>query len=258
MLGGRTAVAALAAVMLALAAPGRTTAALELQQTQNPQEQICRMVDVAARRYELPASFLTRVLWQESRFRTDVTSPAGAAGVAQFMPGTAAERGVGDPYDPAPAIDQAARFLAELAIRFGNLGLAAAAYNAGPQRVAKWLQRSSELPIETQLYLLAVTGRQAEEWRAAPAGVLAAIERRTCLDVTADLGQQLAAPHLSRDSAPARMALWQVRLDKFLEKAVRLQQQRPGTVPVSNTNRAAASLCDRIRAMGVPCAVYER
>jgi len=257
MLGGRTPVAALAAAGLALVIAGRTTAALDVQQTENPQEKICRMVDGAARRYELPASFLTRVLWQESRFRTDVTSPAGAAGVAQFMPQTAAERGLGDPYDPALAIDQAGRFLAELASRFGNLGLAAAAYNAGPRRVAKWLQRSSELPTETQLYVLAVTGRQAEEWKAAPAGGLASIERGNCLDVTADLGH-FGTPRRSTDSAPARMALWQVRLDKFLEKAVRLQQQRPGTVPVSNTNRAAASLCDRIRAMGLPCAVYER
>src|SRR5437763_3826768 len=165
MLGGRTAVAALAAVMLALAAPGRTTVALELQQTQNPQEQICRMVDVAARRYELPASFLTRVLWQESRFRADVTSRAGAAGVAQFMPGTAAERGLADPYDAASAIRQSARLLAELATRFGNLGLAAAAYNAGPARVWKWLHAQSGLPTETQLYVLAMTGRRAEEWR---------------------------------------------------------------------------------------------
>jgi hypothetical protein len=256
MLGGRTAIAAFAAAMFAVVIAGRTTAAFEPQQTGNPQEQICRMVDVAARRYDVPGSFLTRVLWQESRFRTDVTSPAGAAGVAQFMPQTAAERGLGDPYDPAPAIDQAGRFLAELAARFGNLGLAAAAYNAGPQRVAKWLQRSSELPTETQLYVLAVTGRQAEEWRA-PAAALASIERRSCLDVTADLGH-IGTPRRSTDGAPARMALWQIRLDKFLEKAVRLQQQRPGTVPVSNSNRGAASLCDRIRAMGAPCAVYER
>jgi len=177
--------------------------------------------------------------------------------VAQFMPGTAAERGLGDPYDPALAIDQAARFLAELAARFGSLGLAAAAYNAGPQRVVKWLQRSSELPTETQLYILAITGRQAEEWRAGPAGERAFIERGNCLEVTADLGH-IGVPRRWTDSAPARMALWQVRLDKFLEKAVRLQQQRPGTVPVSNSNRAAASFCDRIRAMGLPCAVYER
>ena len=256
MQGGRTPAAALAAAVLALIIACRTTAALEQQQTENPQDKICRMVDAAARRYELPVSFLTRVLWQESRFRTDVTSPAGAAGVAQFMPQTAAERGLGDPYDPAPAIDQAARFLTELAARFGNLGLAAAAYNAGPQRVAKWLQRSSELPTDTQLYVLAVTGRQAEEWRA-PAPGLDTVERGNCLDVTTDLGH-IGALRRPADSAPARMALWQVRLDKFLEKAVRLQQQRPGTVPVSNANRAAASLCDRIRAMGLPCSVYER
>src|SRR3954451_1071374 len=92
---------------------------------------ICRMVDRAAAAHRLPAGFLTRVVWQESRFRSDARSRAGAEGVAQFMPGTAAERGLTDPTDPEQAIAHAASFLAELAVRFGNLGLAAAAYNAG-------------------------------------------------------------------------------------------------------------------------------
>ena len=109
------------------------------------------MVDGAAAANRLPAAFLTRILWQESRFRTDVISPAGAQGVAQFMPQTAAERGLADPYDPGPAIAQAARLLAELGGRFGNLGLAAAAYNAGPARVAKFLGAQSDLPEETRM-----------------------------------------------------------------------------------------------------------
>ena len=53
-------------------------------------------------------------------------------GVAQFMSGTASERGLADPFDPATAIPASAKLLAELARRFGNLGLSAAAYNAGP------------------------------------------------------------------------------------------------------------------------------
>src|SRR5438445_4482414 len=130
---------------------------------------ICHMVDGAAEANRLPAAFLTRILWQESRFRTDVISPAGAEGVAQFMPQTAAERGLADPYDPGPAIAQAARLLAELGGRFGNLGLAAAAYNAGPARVAKFLHAQSDLPEETRLYVLAVTWRPDEEWRVSAA-----------------------------------------------------------------------------------------
>src|SRR5207253_5929855 len=83
---------------------------------------ICQMVDGAAAANRLPAAFLTRILWQERRFRTDVMSPAGAQAVAQFMPQTAAERGLAEPYDPGPAIAQAARLLAELGGRLGNLG----------------------------------------------------------------------------------------------------------------------------------------
>src|SRR5207302_8031716 len=85
---------------------------------------ICHVVDGAAEANRLPAAFLTRILWQESRFRTDVVSPAGAEGVAQFMPQTAAERGLANPYDPGSAIPHAAQLLAELGARFGNLGLA--------------------------------------------------------------------------------------------------------------------------------------
>src|SRR6266446_10148822 len=102
---------AVAMVLVAgvLAAP--PAAALD---TASLRQAICQMVDGAAEANRLPAAFLTRILWQESRFRTDVISPAGAQGVAQFMPQTAAERGLVDPYDPGPAIAQAARLLAEL------------------------------------------------------------------------------------------------------------------------------------------------
>ena len=86
-------------------------------------------------------------------------------GVAQFMPGTASERGLADPFDPATAIPASARLIAELARRFGNLGLAAAAYNAGPNAVASWLGGTGAMPIETQDYVLAITGHDIEEWR---------------------------------------------------------------------------------------------
>jgi len=119
--------AALATAILSLT----VTPILAAETAVNPRQLICHMVDQAASTNRLPASFLTRILWQESRFRTDVTSPAGAEGVAQFMPRTAAERGLANPYDPAPAIAHAARLLAEHAQHFGSLGLAAAAYNAG-------------------------------------------------------------------------------------------------------------------------------
>jgi hypothetical protein len=245
--------AAIVTALMSVAPPARA----EPQRGATLRGVICRMVDAAAESNRLPTAFLTRVLWQESRFRTDVTSPAGAAGVAQFMPATAAERGLADPYDPGPAISKAAALLAELAGRFGNLGLAAAGYNAGAARVSKWLHAQSGLPAETQLYVLAVTGRRVEDWRAASDNAPDTAERGSCLDVTADLTAP-ATRFTAAPTVPARTAAWQLRLDEFLARAVRLQQQRPGTVPISSRNRAAEVFCDRIRAMGTPCAVYER
>ena len=80
------------------------------------------------------------------------------------MPGTAGERGLLDPFDPEAAIPKAASLLAELRQRFGNLGLAAAAYNAGPARVAKWLAEGGELPLETQNYVSTITRHPIDEW----------------------------------------------------------------------------------------------
>jgi hypothetical protein len=243
------------AVVLLAGAPGAAPASAA-DTAAGLRQAICQMVDGAAAANRLPAAFLTRILWQESRFRTDVISPAGAQGVAQFMPQTAAERGLADPYDPASAIPQAARFLAELGGRFGNLGLAAAAYNAGPARVAKFLSAQSELPEETRLYVLAVTGRQVEEWAAPRAGQPALIGagQEPCLSVTADLAGWAPA----RATATHRtLAAWQVKLDTYLARSVAFRQQPPGTVPVSERNRAAAVMCDKIRAMGMPCAVYQ-
>jgi soluble lytic murein transglycosylase-like protein len=73
------------------------------------------------------------------------------------MPQTAAERGLADPFDPEQAIPQAARFLADLRRQFGSLGIAAAAYNAGPARVANWLRGESDLPAETRAYVRFIT-----------------------------------------------------------------------------------------------------
>ena len=72
--------------------------------------------------------------------------------------GTAAERGLLDPFDPVQALPKSAEFLRELRDQFGNLGLAAAAYNAGPQRVRDWLAGRRDLPAETRNYVQAITG----------------------------------------------------------------------------------------------------
>ncbi len=86
-------------------------------------------------------------------------------GVAQFMPATAAAYGLNNPFDHSQALPASARLLRELRQQFGNLGLAAAAYNAGPKRVLDWLAKKRKLPQETQHYVLTITGRPAERWR---------------------------------------------------------------------------------------------
>ncbi len=125
---------------------------------------LCGLIDGAAQAHGVPPGFLTRLIFQESSFRTGVTSSAGAQGVAQFMPGTARERGLADPFDPEQAIPKSAHFLAELRQRFGNWGLAAAAYNGGPNRVAGWLAGRGGLADETVSYVASITGRPAQDW----------------------------------------------------------------------------------------------
>jgi hypothetical protein len=128
---------------------------------------MCQTLESAAHANDLPLDFLTRLLWQESRFNPDAVSRAGAQGIAQFMPKTGASRGLQNPFDPIQAITKSAELLRDLSIQFGNLGLAAAAYNAGPKRVQDWLAGHRSLPQETQAYIRIVTGRSADEWRAA-------------------------------------------------------------------------------------------
>jgi len=98
-------------------------------------------------------SVLAAVAKVESAFNPDAISPAGARGLMQFMPATAAAMGV-DPFDPASAIDGAARYLSSNIRRFGSLELALAAYNAGPGAVAA----AGGIPpiVETQNYVPAV------------------------------------------------------------------------------------------------------
>jgi hypothetical protein len=86
----------------------------------------------------------------------------GAQGIAKFMPGTARQRGLEDSFDPGQAIPKSAELLRDLNREFGNLGLAAAAYNAGSGREHDWLVGRKPLPRETDVRL--VTGRSAEEW----------------------------------------------------------------------------------------------
>ena len=132
-------------------------------------QEVCDTLAKAAQSNDLPVPFFIRLLFQESGFKPDVVSRAGAQGVAQFMPETAADMGLDNPFDPLQAIPASARLLRNLFVQFGNLGLAAAAYNAGPKRIQAWLTKKGKLPQETQGYVKIITGRPAETWKAAAA-----------------------------------------------------------------------------------------
>jgi Transglycosylase SLT domain len=125
---------------------------------------ICQTIQQAAAEYDLPVQFFARVIWQESRFNARAVSNKGAEGIAQFMPQTSAWRGLADPFDPKAALHYAASYLHDLRKQFGNLGLAAAGYNAGPGRVSGWLNGARTLPAETRNYVATITGWTADEW----------------------------------------------------------------------------------------------
>jgi Transglycosylase SLT domain len=126
---------------------------------------VCTAIDKAAIEHKLDRIFFTRLLWKESLFDPNAESPKGAQGIAQFMPDTAERRKLDDPFDPLAAIGASAAFLADLEKDFGNVGLAAAAYNAGEARVGRWLAGTSELPDETEAYVAFITGKAAEDWK---------------------------------------------------------------------------------------------
>jgi len=144
--------------------PASEPAPAPAQTEQAGPDAICQMLETAASDQGIPPDFFTRLIWQESRFDPTSVSRAGAQGMAQFMPRTAAGRGLTNPFDPAEALPHSAAFLHDLLDQFGNLGLAAAAYNGGPRRVQDWLLGRGELPSETRAYVIIVTGYSAEEW----------------------------------------------------------------------------------------------
>lgn len=262
----------------------------------NAREAMCLMIESAASAHSLPLEFFARVIWQESRFQPDAVGPMTrsgqrAQGVAQFMPGTASERRLLDPFDPVQALPKSAEFLQELREQFGNLGLAAAAYNAGPRRVQEWLAGTGYMPSETRNYVYAITGTSVDEWASAgksgafkdrtpPAGCrelmallqrapnpfITGLEQRVKLGAAMPWGVQLAAG-FSRDKALAMYARAISRLSaiigdrdpSLLSSVFRSRGTRPFyQVRVGADTRAAANeLCDHIRRAGQACIVLK-
>jgi hypothetical protein len=232
-------------------------------ETVTTRELVCETIARSATENGLPSAFLARLLWVESRYHEGIISPRGAIGIAQFIPGTAAERGLVNPRDPLAAIAQAARLLAELKSRFGNLGLAAAAYNAGAKRVSNWLQGGPRLAQETQHYVWDTTGRRVEDWATLPGSALgvydSALSDFDCLKAGTGAAKNVAVP---RDQP------WQAQLAARLARAIELfnatngQGHRSRTSaetrqPDSATRRAAVSLCDALRSSGATCEVFD-
>ena len=257
-------------------------------------EAMCLMIESAAIASNLPLEFFARVIWQESRFRADAIGPMTrrgqrAQGIAQFMPGTASERGLLDPFNPVQALPKSAEFLAELRDQFGNLGLAAAAYNAGPRRVQEWLAGTGPMPQETRSYVFAITGSSVEDWaraqkggkqperirtsscrelmallKQAPNPFIAGLEQRVTLAAAKVWGVQLAAG-FSRDKALAMYGRAVSRLSSVIGNrdpsilSSRMRSRGPATFYQvrfgADTRGEADDLCNRIRKAGGACFV---
>jgi soluble lytic murein transglycosylase-like protein len=254
-------------------------------------EALCLMLESAATSNRLPLPFLARVIWRESRFDPRAVGPltrggGRAEGIAQFMPTTAAERDLADPFDPVEAVPKAAAYLASLRDRFGNLGLAAAAYNAGPARVRGWLAGARTLPAETRAYVRAVTGRTAEDW-AKVGTVELALSKQGCVTLVASLerGPSRFFDELEQRVVAAIDKPWGVELaagfsrTRVLSAYAKLMNRLSsvigphdpiitghvlrsrGTRPLyqarigADTRAAADAICSRIRRAGEACSV---
>ena len=238
---------------------------------------ICDVLAAAAAENDLPVDFFARLIWQESRFDPTAVSRAGAQGVAQFMPATANARGLADPFDPIEAIAHSAKLLRDLRRDFGNLGLAAAAYNAGPRRVRDWLAGRRGLPRETDAYVRIVTGQSPEQWaRAGPAEMhvahpvpcpqIAGLVARSPAPVMKPLdpwGVQLVG---SSSDATALAAYRQLqakyarilaeREPRVLHHGLARGSMGWARVHVGTESRASADkLCAELRAAGASCTV---
>lgn len=183
-------------------------------------DDVCSAIAKLAAYYALPDGYLARLFWQESQFDPSATSWAGAQGIAQFIPSTARIRGVQDPYRPAEALSQGAAYLRFLTDKFGNLGLAAAAYNGGENRVARYQAAGGYLPAETRNYVQIVTGLPVEQWLAEPVAAVdySLDKERDFHGSCVDLANGRPLPQLQGPSGPWKP--WGVQIAQNFSAAV--------------------------------------
>lgn len=189
-------------------------------------ENLCNALLTSAQDNDLPVPFFANLIWQESGLRNDVISRKGAVGVAQFMPETAAETGLRDPFDPLQAIPASARLLRLLREQFGNLGFVAAAYNAGPGRVAEWLENRRGLPRETRDYVANITGRSVEQWRKTPPDdtALKFIRRLPCREMPTFADLEQAQHELAQAEQKQSEQMKSERTDDRVQRRVTARQ----------------------------------
>ena len=244
---------------------------------------VCEALATAAAANGLPVDFFARLIWQESRFAPDAISRKGAQGIAQFMPGTARLSGLENPFDPFEAISKSGQLLHDLHREFGNLGLAAAAYNAGPGRVHDWLGNRRQLPRETRAYVRIITGHSVDEWTAGDQTVAAGLpsgEAVKCNVLSAASGQPHVATSTAKaetvkpwgveivggttpETALARYRDWRMKYEAIVagrepHVVIRgmLGQAGAARVRLGEDNRAdAQKLCATLRAAGTYCDV---
>lgn len=120
--------------------------------------QYAGLISSLEQQYGMPSGMLANLLYAESSYNPNAVSGAGAQGIAQLMPATAAGLGVSDPFDPSQAIPGAALYLSQLDQQFGSWTDAVAAYNAGPGTVSNWINGGGSLPSETVAYVQKITG----------------------------------------------------------------------------------------------------
>lgn len=193
-----------------------------------PVEKVCDALAAAAEDTGLPPAFFARLIWQESGFRQRVVSRAGAQGVAQFMPGTAVQMGLHNPFDPIASVAASARFLRELMQYFGNIGLAAAAYNAGPRRVEEWLAQRGKMPDETRNYVKNITGQPVEKWtERAEIDVAAHLPPRAPCEGVLGLSRVASTDRVSVEMTPAvEKLVGEARERAAKAKATQLAKQK--------------------------------
>src|SRR3569833_4772350 len=248
-------------------------------------QDVCTVIARDAEAAHLPVAYFARLIWQESHFNPNAVSWAGAEGIAQFMPGTARLQGLSNPYNPAEALWRSASYHDALRDRFGNLGLAAIAYNGGENRAARFIAGTGYLAVETLDYVEIVTGIPATDWLVGDvsAGDFALQPGKPFHEACVELAE---ANRLTEFTPPTAIVQpWGIQLAEFFSRANarrtfdRLQQQYAGVlgdeelmlvarrnpnfggalryrVEIGRPSRAeAATLCTSYRKAGGVCLV---